>query len=81
MQLTGHTGGRHFPHPLQSSGITMTSMPWLKIAPNCGGQCRMQVSQLMHSDISIRSGGLCHLGLRTCASMRSDRVEAGTAPM
>ena len=33
-----------------------TSMPWLKIAPNCGGQCRMQVSQLMQIDMSIRSG-------------------------
>ena len=76
MQFTGHTGGRHFPQPLQSSGTMITSMPWLKIAPNCGGQCRMHVSQLMHSDISIRSGGLCHFGLRSCAAMRSSRVEA-----
>ncbi len=81
MQFTGHTGGRHFPQPLQSSGTMITSMPWLKIAPNCGGQWRMQVSQLMHSDISIRSGGLSHLGLRSCAAMRSSRVEAGMAPM
>ena len=31
----------------------MTSMPWLKMAPNCGGQCRMQVSQLMQIDMSM----------------------------
>jgi hypothetical protein len=41
----------------------------------------MHVSQLMHSDISIRSGGLSHLGLRSCAAMRSSRVDAGTEPM
>ncbi len=81
MQLTGHTGGRHFPQPLHSSGTMMTSIPWLKMAPNCGGQWRMQVSQLMHSDISIRNGGLCHFGLRSCDAMRSSRVDAGMAPM
>src|SRR5947207_8529760 len=79
MQLTGHAG-RHLSHPLQSSGTITTSAPWLKIAPNCDGQCRRQASQLMHSDISIRSGGFFHLGFRSCASMRSIRVPAAMAP-
>jgi hypothetical protein len=39
----------------------------------------MQVSQLMHSDISIRSGGLCHFGFRSCEAMRSARVVAAMA--
>ena len=42
--------------PSSSSGMMITSMPWLKIAPNCGGQCRRHASQLMHSDISMRIG-------------------------
>src|SRR2546423_14777017 len=72
MQSTGHAG-RHLSHPLQSSGMMITSTPWLKIAPNCGGQCRRPASQLMTSDISMRSGGLRHLGLRSCDSIRSMR--------
>ncbi len=79
MQFTGQTGGRHLPQPLQSSGTMITSMPWLKIAPNCGGQCRMHVSQLMHSDISMRSGGFCHFWFRSCDSIRSGRVTEGTS--
>src|SRR5213083_1229625 len=75
MQSTGHTG-THFRQPLHSSGTMTTSMPWLKIAPNCSGQWRRHASQLMHSDISIRSGTFCHLGLRSCVSMRSSRVFA-----
>ena len=63
MQSTGQAG-RHLSQPLQSSGMMITSTPWLKIAPNCGGQCRRQASQLMHSDISMRSGGLRHFGAR-----------------
>ena len=34
----GTPAGRHFPQPLHSSGTMITSIPWLKIAPNCGGQ-------------------------------------------
>ena len=45
--------------------MMITSMPWLKMAPNCGGQCRMHVSQLMQSDISMRSGTFFHFGLRS----------------
>ena len=65
--------------PEQSSGMMMTSMPWLKIAPNCGGQWRMQVSQLMQMDMSINSGGFCHLGFRSRDSMRSGLVDAAIA--
>jgi putative sterol carrier protein len=54
----------------------MTSIPWLKMAPNWGGQWRMQVSQLMHSDISIRRGGAFHLGLRSRSLMRDSRLLA-----
>ena len=75
MQSTGHAG-RHLSHPLHSSGTITTSAPWLKIAPNCDGQCRRQASQLMHSDISMRSGGFFHFGFRSCASMRSNLVPA-----
>jgi hypothetical protein len=62
--------------PEHSSGMMMTSIPWLKMAPNCGGQCRMQVSQLMHSDISMRRGGAFHFGLRSRSSMRDWRLLA-----
>src|SRR5215470_4724553 len=78
MQSTGQAG-RHLSQPLHSSGTITTSAPWLKIAPNWSGQWRRQASQLMHSDISIRSGGFFHLGFRSCASMRSSRVPAATA--
>src|SRR5690348_17893053 len=71
MQSTGHAG-RHLSQPLHSSGTITTSAPWLKIAPNCDGQCRRHASQLMHSDISMRSGGFRHLGFRSRASMRSE---------
>ena len=54
----------------------MTSMPWLKMAPNCVGQWRMHVSQLMHSAISMRRGALFHLGLRSRCSMRWSLVAA-----
>jgi hypothetical protein len=37
----------------------------------------MQVSQLMHSDISIRSGGAFHLGLRSRSWMRESRLLDG----
>jgi hypothetical protein len=37
----------------------------------------MQVSQLMHSDISMRSGGAFHFGLRSRSSMREARLLAG----
>jgi len=46
------------------------------MAPNWDGQWRRQASQLMHSDISIRSGGFFHLGFRSRASMRSSLVPA-----
>src|SRR3954449_5694369 len=78
MQSTGQTG-THFRQPLHSSGTMITSMLWLKIAPNCSGQWRRHASQLMHSDISIRNGTFCHFGLRSCVSMRSSRVFAATA--
>jgi AcrR family transcriptional regulator len=75
MQSTGH-GGRHLSQPEHSSGMMITSIPWLKIAPSCGGQCRMHVSQLMQIDMSIRIGGFFHLGLRARSAMRSPRVPA-----
>ena len=56
----------------------ITSMLWLKMAPNWSGQWRRQASQLMHSDISMRNGGFCHLTLRSCDSMRSSRVPDAT---
>src|SRR5437870_11630314 len=37
----------------------------------------MHVSQLMHSDISIRRTGSCHFGFRSRDVMRSSRVDAG----
>jgi len=37
----------------------------LKIAPNCDWQWRRHASQLMHSDISIRSGAFFHFALRS----------------
>ena len=75
MQSTGQ-GSRHLPQPEHSSGMMMTSIPWLKMAPNCGGQCRMQVSQLMHSAMSMRSGGFFHFGFRSLDSRRSERLRA-----
>ena len=78
MQSTGH-GSRHLSQPEHSSGMMITSMPWLKMAPNCGGQCRMHVSQLMQIDMSMSSGGFCHFGLRSCAAMRSDLLDAAIA--
>jgi AcrR family transcriptional regulator len=75
MQSTGH-GGRHLSQPEHSSGMMITSIPWLKIAPSWGGQCRMHVSQLMQIDMSIRIGGFFHLGLRARSAMRSPRVAA-----
>jgi AcrR family transcriptional regulator len=75
MQSTGH-GGRHLSQPEHSSGMMMTSIPWLKIAPSWGGQWRMQVSQLMQIDMSIRMGAFCHFGLRARSAMRSPRVAA-----
>ena len=59
--------------------MMITSIPWLKIAPSCGGQWRMQVSQLMQIDMSIRIGGFCHFGFRSWASMRSARLVAAIA--
>src|SRR3954454_5686476 len=73
MQLTGQAG-RHLSHPLHSSGMMMTSGPWLKMAPNWGGQERRQASQLMHSSISMRSGAFCHFGLLVRVSIRSVRA-------
>ena len=64
MQSTGH-GSRHLSQPEHSSGMMITSIPWLKIAPNCGGQWRMHVSQLMQIDMSMSSGGFCHFGFRS----------------
>ena len=74
MQSTGHTGGRHFPQPEHNSGTMMTSRPWLKMAPNWGGQCRKHVSQLIHVAMSIRNAAFSHLSLRTRSRTRSTRV-------
>src|ERR1700686_3533663 len=71
MHDTGHAG-RHLSHPLHSSGTMITSTPWLKIAPNCGGQWGRQASQLMHSAIWMRSGALRHFGFRARPGMASD---------
>jgi hypothetical protein len=77
MQSTGQAG-RHLSHPLHSSGTMMTSTPWLKIAPNWGGHARRQASQLMHIDMSMRSGATFHFGLRWWLASRSARpVAAG----
>ncbi len=65
--------------PEQSSGMMITSIPWLKIAPNCGGQCRMHVSQLMQIDMSISSGGFFHFGFRSRFSSRSARGDPPSA--
>ena len=73
MQFTGQTG-RHLSHPEHSSAMMTTSGPWLKMAPNCVGQWRRHASQLMHSDISMRTGGFFHFGFRSWCSMRSSRV-------
>src|SRR3954447_2333868 len=78
MQSTGQTGGWHLPQPEHSSGMMMTSIPWLKMAPNWGGQWRRQVSQLMHSDISMRNGACFHFGLRSRSVMRSSRLLPAT---
>src|ERR1041385_8115863 len=75
MQSTGH-GSRHFSQPEHSSGMMITSIPWLKIAPNCGGQWRRHVSQLMQIDMSILKGAFCHFGLRSRLSNRSSLVAA-----
>src|SRR6188474_1204172 len=75
MQSTGQAG-RHLSHPLHSSGTMITSAPWLKIAPNVGGQWRRQASQLMHSSISMRRGTFCHFSLRVLVAIRSSRVTA-----
>src|SRR3954465_13695737 len=80
MQSTGQTG-THLPQPEHSSGMMITSMPWLKMAPNWSGQWRMQVSQLMHSAISMRKAGSFHFEFRSRNSMRSSRVAAGTLRM
>ena len=52
----------------------MTSRPWLKMAPNWGGQCRKHVSQLIHVAMSIRNAAFSHLSLRTRSRTRSTRV-------
>lgn len=73
MQSTGQTLMQRL-QPEHSSGITRTSMPSLKIAPNCGGHSRIHESQTMHSQCSMRTGGFFHLGLsRTCRTIRSSR--------
>ena len=59
--------------------MMITSMPWLKIAPNCVGQWRMHVSQLMQIDMSMMNGAICHLGLRSWLSSRSALFPAGTS--
>jgi hypothetical protein len=63
MQSTGQAG-RHLSQPLHSSGTMTTSIPWLKMAPNCGGHWRRQASQLMHIVMSMRSGTAFHFGFR-----------------
>ena len=55
------TGRGTSPQPEHSSGMMITSIPWLKMAPNCGGQWRMHVSQLMQIDMSISSGAVLPL--------------------
>jgi AcrR family transcriptional regulator len=46
------------------------------MAPNWGGQFRMQTSQLMQIDMSMRSGGSFHFGLRSRVASRSALVLA-----
>jgi hypothetical protein len=73
MQSTGH-GSTHLSHPEHNSGMMMTSIPWLKMAPKFGGQARRQASQLMHSLMSIYSAGFGHLEFRSRFSMRCNRA-------
>src|SRR4051794_25835376 len=49
------------------------------MAPNCCGQWRRHVSQLMQIDMSIKNGAFCHFGLRSCDSSRSVRFEPAIA--
>ena len=56
-----------------------TSIPWLKMAPNCGGQWRMHVSQLMQISMSIHSGTGFHFGLRVRLASRSTLPDAVTS--
>ncbi len=46
------------------------------MAPNWGGQARRQASQLMHIDMSMRSGADFHFGLRGRVASRSARPVA-----
>jgi hypothetical protein len=56
-----------------------TSIPWLKMAPNCGGQWRMHVSQLMQISMSIHSGTGFHFGFRVRVARRSTLPDAVTS--
>jgi hypothetical protein len=72
MQSTGQTI-THTGHPEHNSGIITTSSPLSNIAPNSGGQLRRQVSQVMHSDASMRRGGFFQASLRDRRVIRSVR--------
>src|SRR5215204_240862 len=73
MQSTGQTSTQDG-QPEHSSGMITTSMPLSKMAPNSAGQLRTQVSQVMHSDASMRRGGFFQLSPRDRAWMRSSRA-------
>lgn len=72
MQSTGHTM-THTGQPEHSSGTMTTSRPRSKIAPNSGGQLRRHVSQVIHSDDSMRRGGFFQFSLRDRVAIRADR--------
>src|SRR5829696_5759474 len=74
MQSTGQTSTQDG-QPEHSSGMITTSIPLSKMAPNSAGQLRRQVSQVMHSDASMRRGGFFQLSPRDRVSMRSFRAE------
>ena len=46
------------------------------MAPNSAGQLRRQVSQVMHSDFSMRRGGFYQVSGRARSAMRSARPDS-----
>src|SRR5580698_7003953 len=72
MQSTGQTI-MHTGQPEHSSGTMTTSSPRSMMAPNSGGQLRRHISQLIHSEISMRRGGFFQVSPRDRTVIRPDR--------
>src|SRR2546429_8344263 len=77
MQSTGQTI-THTGQPEHSSGTITTPSPRSNIAPNSGGQLRTHVSHVMHSDASMRRGGLFQFSARDRCAIRSVRPVLAT---